>query len=42
MFYNIFVVRLLYYHMLVRQRPKNSKYIKGWLNRVESYLNANI
>jgi len=42
LFYNTFVVRLLYYHMLVRQRPKNSKYIKGWLNKVESCLDANI
>ncbi|MGP9600913.1 glycosyl hydrolase 108 family protein [Psychrobacter sp. AOP42-A1-21] len=38
----IAAIRREYYHMLVRQRPKNSKYIKGWLNRVESCLNANI
>ncbi|MFT5428589.1 MAG: lysozyme family protein/LysM repeat protein [Psychrobacter glaciei] len=38
----IAAIRREYYHMLVKNRPKNSKYIKGWLNRVESCLNANI
>ncbi len=38
----IAAIRREYYHMLVRNRPKNSKYIKGWLNRVESCLNTNI
>lgn len=35
-------VRRDYYHMLVRVDPANSKYIKGWLNRVDSCLNINI
>lgn len=38
----IAAIRREYYHMLVTNRPKNSKYIKGWLNRVESCLNVNI
>lgn len=28
--------RLAYYSTLVEQRPKNEKYIKGWLNRVKA------
>lgn len=35
-------IRRDYYHMLVRVDPANSKYIKGWLNRVDSCLNINI
>lgn len=39
LFRELFDVRVAYYKLIVKNRPSNQKFLKGWLNRLNSYKN---
>lgn len=41
LFRELYDVRVAYYKLIVKNRPSNSKYLQGWLNRLSSYKYEN-